>query len=61
MLNWLLSASEEQLSALRANLEEDAGLIENLKGAAGLDAAVVMANEDGFVVTKSEYLAYQAN
>jgi predicted ribosomally synthesized peptide with nif11-like leader len=44
--------SEEQLSALLAKLKEDAGLQEKLKGAADLDAAVAMAKEAGFDVSK---------
>jgi predicted ribosomally synthesized peptide with nif11-like leader len=52
--------SEEQLSALLAKLKEDAGLEEKLKGAADLDAAVVMAQEAGFDVSKADWLRYQA-
>ncbi len=44
--------SEEQLSALLAKLKDDAGLQEKLKGAADLDAAVAMAKEAGFDVSK---------
>ena len=44
--------SEEQLTALLAKLKEDAGLREKLQGAADLDAAVAIANEAGFEVTK---------
>ena len=51
--------SEEQLSALLAKLKEDAGLQEKLKGAADLDAAVAMAQEAGFDVTKADWLKYQ--
>ena len=53
--------SEEQLSALLARLKEDAGLQENLKGAADLDAAVAIAREAGFDVSKADWLKYQAN
>ena len=52
--------SEEQLSALLAKLKEDAGLQEKLKGAADLDAAVAMAQEAGFDVSKADWLRYQA-
>ena len=53
--------SENQLSALLANLQEDAGLQEKLKGAADLDAALAMAQEAGFDVTKADWLKYQAS
>jgi predicted ribosomally synthesized peptide with nif11-like leader len=52
--------SEDQLSALLAKLKEDAGLQEKLKGAADLDAALAMANEAGFNVSKADLLSYQA-
>ena len=52
--------SEEQLSALLAKPKEDAGLQEKLKGAADLDAAVAMAKEAGFDVSKADWLKYQA-
>jgi len=52
--------SEEQLSALLAKLKEDAGLQEKFKGAADLDAAVAMAQEAGFDVSKADWLKYQA-
>ena len=53
--------SEEQLSALLAKLKDDAGLQEKLKGAAGLDAAVAIAKDAGFDVSKADWLRYQAN
>ena len=53
--------SEEQLSALLAKLKEDAGLQETLKSAADLDAALAMAKEAGFDVSKADWLKYQAN
>jgi predicted ribosomally synthesized peptide with nif11-like leader len=56
----LLAMSEEQLKALLAKLKEDAGLQEKLKGAADLDAAVVIAKEAGFDVNKAELLNHQA-
>ena len=52
--------SEEQLSALLAKLKEDAGLQEKLKGAGDLDAAVAIAKEAGFDVSKADWLKYQA-
>ena len=52
--------SEEQLSALLAKLKEDAGLQEKLKGAADLDAAVAIAKETGFNVSKADWLRHQA-
>ncbi len=52
--------SEEQLSALFAKLQDDAGLREKLKGAADLDAAVAIAKEAGLDVSKAAWLKYQA-
>ena len=52
--------SEEQLSALLAKLKDDAGLREKLQGAGDLDAAVAMAKEAGFDLTKADWLKYQA-
>ena len=52
--------SEEQLTALLAKIKEDAGLQEKLKGAADLDAAVALAKEAGFNVSKADWLKYQA-
>jgi predicted ribosomally synthesized peptide with nif11-like leader len=52
--------SEEQLSALLAKLKGDAGLQEKLKGAADLDAAVAIAQEAGFDVSKADWLKHQA-
>ena len=51
--------SEEQLSALLAKLKDDAGLQEKLKGAGDLDAAVAIAKEAGFDVSKADWLKYQ--
>jgi predicted ribosomally synthesized peptide with nif11-like leader len=48
--------SEEQLAALLAKLKDDAGLQEKLQGAADLDAAVALAREAGFDVSKSDWL-----
>ena len=56
----LLAMSEEQLAALLAKLKDDAGLQEKLKVAADLDAAVALAKEAGFDVSKADWLRYQA-
>lgn len=52
--------SEEQLSAFLAALRADTGLQERLKGAADLDAALAIAKEAGFDVSKADWLKYQA-
>ena len=52
--------SEEQLSALLAKLKEDAGLRKKLQGAGDVDAAMAMAKEAGFDLSKSDWLKYQA-
>ena len=52
--------SEEQLTAFLASLKSNMGLQEKLKGAADLDAAVAMAKEAGFDVSKADWLKYQA-
>ena len=52
--------SEEQFAALLAKLKDDARLQEKLKGAPDLDAAVAMAKEAGFDVSKADWLKYQA-
>ena len=52
--------SEEQLTALLAKLKEDTGLLEKLKGAGDLDAALVIAKEAGFDVSKADWLKHQA-
>jgi predicted ribosomally synthesized peptide with nif11-like leader len=53
--------SEDQLSALLAKLNEDAGLREKLLSAADLDAAIALAKEAGFDVSKADWLKYQGN
>ncbi len=53
--------SEEQFSALLTKLNEDAGLREKLLSAADLDAAIALAKEAGFDVSKAAWLRYQAN
>ena len=52
--------SEEQLTALLAKIKEDAELQEKLKGAADLDAFVAVAKDNGFDVSKADWLRYQA-
>lgn len=52
--------SDEQLSALLAKLEEDAGLREKLQGAGGLDAFIGIAKDAGFDLNKADLLKYQA-
>ena len=52
--------SEEQLAALLAKLKDDEGLQEKLKGAGDLDAAVALAQEAGFEVSKADWFRYQA-
>ena len=53
--------SEEQLAALLAKLKDDAALREQLQAAADLDAAVALAKEAGFDVSKADWLKYQEN
>ena len=55
-----LAMSEEQLSALLAKVKDDAVLQEKLKGAADPYAAVSIAKEAGFDVSKADLLRYQA-
>ena len=51
--------SEEQLAALLAKLKNDGGLQEKLKGAADPDAAVALAKEAGFDISKDDWLKYR--
>jgi len=51
--------SNEQFSALLTKLQEDVGLREKLQGAADLDAAVALAKEAGFDVSKADWLKDQ--
>jgi predicted ribosomally synthesized peptide with nif11-like leader len=53
--------SEEELTALLAKIKEDTEIQEKLKGAADLDAAIAIAKEAGFFVSKTDWLKYQAN
>ena len=52
--------SEEQLTALLAKIKDDAGLQEKLKGALDFDAAVALAKEAGFDISRADWLKYQA-
>ena len=52
--------SEEQLAALLAKLKEDGGLREKLQGAGDLDAAMALAKEAGFHVSKADWIKHQA-
>ena len=52
--------SEEQLSALLAKLKGDVELQERLKGVTDLDAAVAIAKEAGFTVTKEDFIKHQS-
>ena len=56
----LSAMSAEQLAAFWEAVEGDASLQETLKGAADLDAAVAVAKEAGFDVSKADLLEYQA-
>ena len=51
--------SEEQFAALLVKLKEDFGLRNKLKGATDLDAAVSIAKEAGFDVSKADWLKSQ--
>ena len=57
----LQAMSEEELTALLAKIKEDTEIQEKLKGAADLDAAIAIAKEAGFFVSKTDWLKYQAN
>ena len=52
--------SEEQLSAFLEAVKADAGLLEKLKGATDLDAAVSIAKAAGFDVSKAVLLRREA-
>lgn len=51
---------QDQFTALLAELNDNADLREKLQGAPDLDAAVAMAQEAGFDVSKADWLKYQA-
>jgi len=48
--------SEQQLPDFLAAIKDDPGLQEKLKGAADLDAAVAIAKDAGFDVSKEDCL-----
>jgi len=48
--------SKEQLQSLLQKLEGDTGLQEKFKNATNLDAAVDVAKEAGFIVSKADWL-----
>ena len=48
--------SEEQLLALLAKLKEDTGLQDKFKGAVDVDAAIALAKEAGFDLSKAVWL-----
>ena len=52
--------SQDQLTDLLAKLRDDAGLQEKFKGASDLGAAVAIAKEAGFDVSKADWLKHQA-
>jgi predicted ribosomally synthesized peptide with nif11-like leader len=56
----LSAMSAEQLTAFWAAVEADECLQEKLKGARDADAAVAVAKEAGFDVSKADLLEYQA-
>jgi predicted ribosomally synthesized peptide with nif11-like leader len=56
----LPAMSEEQLSSLLAKLKNDAGLQEKFKVAGDLDAAIALAKDAGFDVSKADWVKAQA-
>ena len=52
--------SKEQFLALHDKVNDDAGLREKLKAAADLDAALAIAKDAGFDVSKADWLKHQA-
>ena len=53
--------SNQQLAALLAKIKADAGFREKLQGAADPNAAVALAKEAGFDVSKDDWLKAQAS
>jgi len=53
--------SEEQLKALLSRIKDDSVLSKKLQGAADLDAALALAKDAGFDVSKADWLRYQAS
>jgi predicted ribosomally synthesized peptide with nif11-like leader len=56
-----LPISQEQLSAFLEAAKADAVLQERIKGAKDLDAAIAIAKEAGFDVSKADWLRHQAS
>jgi predicted ribosomally synthesized peptide with nif11-like leader len=52
--------SEDHLNAFLAKLANTPSLQEKLQGSADLDAAVTLAKDAGFEVSKADWLRYQA-
>jgi predicted ribosomally synthesized peptide with nif11-like leader len=52
--------SQQQLSALIAQLKEDPGLRKSLGAAPNLDSAIVISREAGFDVCKDDWNKYQS-
>lgn len=52
--------ADDQLTALIAALRDDLPFRSRFSGAASLDAALAIANEAGFSVTKADWLRHQA-
>ena len=50
---------DKDIQALLGKLNDVPGLQEKIKGAADLDAALAIAKEAGFDITKAEYLEYK--
>jgi predicted ribosomally synthesized peptide with nif11-like leader len=61
LVNKLPAMSKQNLSALLAKLKEDTWLQDKLKGAADLDAFLAIAKEEGFDVSKADWLDFQAD
>jgi predicted ribosomally synthesized peptide with nif11-like leader len=55
------SMSEQQLTALLEKIKVDVGLRKKLQGAPDLNAAVALAKEAGFDVSKASWLKFQAS
>lgn len=53
--------SSDQLTDLIAKIKNDQNLVEKLKTAEDLDAALLITKEAGFNITKTDWIRYQAN
>lgn len=56
-----LKMASENFQALLGKLKDDPGFLEKFTGAADLDAALAIANDAGFDISKADLLKYQAN